>query len=319
MQTLHTKELDREADKAREDSRGLSDGLVDLRDDDHLAQPEPQYRTMRSRAGSRIARRFDDGTSASGLRTSNPEDAVSEHLNAAGSFPAIPLYSRLSDAGASEAPASSRNRSDSRISSSRAGSIISSAGPSCTLATDDSLDAAGLRQAIIATKSELTTFEAEFGDLEIVTASKLGIPPVPVRRGSASSALTPLPEDARRRGSVSSSSGYSGSMAGLANNRLRIASPPPSIARRPSRASSITSAKSAGIGQQDSYFRPVSTLFEEQEDLSLTVSIHHNGESHRELQEVRDRRNQLRQRYKARLDYLEARLQGQLIKDKLRR
>ena len=333
MQILHQKEYSRESEKAK---TSLGPGRKDPQtDDDLVIQPELHYRTMRSRAGSRVARSSDGDSTHRGLPSSNSDGALAKYLKAGSGLPAIPSSSldmegdtvnslRTRSELASSSRTIGRARSASRLTKgSRAESVYVAREEAVSLHSDEQLDSTGLRQAIQAAKQEMARLVAEFDELESATSARLGQPSVLSRRGSAlvapPASPTSLSTEDRRRLSVSSSSGYSSSAGGLAQSRISLASPPPSILRRPSKASSIVSSTSAA-GQQEGYFRPVSTLFEEEEDLRVTFGESRMQEPlHREVVDIRDRKESVQRRYKARIDFLEAKLQSQLIKDKIRR
>ena len=323
MQLLHQKEHSREAEKAKTSLTSEQRHTeIDAFGDEVVIKPEPQYRMMRSRAGSRVTRASDDGASHRGLPSSSSDSALSDYLKKGSGLPTIPSPSLGMDTDPIEsltlgrtdfAATVGRARSESRLTRSSRAQSVSGHEQAISLPSDDELNVDGLRQAIEASKQEMARLIKQFDELESATLTRLGGRAVLSRRPSLllappASPVSPYGDEARRV-SVSSSSGYSTSAGGLAQSRISIASPPPSIFRRPSKASSIKSSTSAG--QQEGYIRPVSILFEEEEDVNVP--------DNKEILEIRERKESVQRRYKARVDYLEAKLQAQLIKEKLRR
>lgn len=218
---------------------------------------------------------------------------------------------------------------------------------------DESLDSNGLRSAIQALKEENMRLLNQFKDLEGKLHEKYGDPALDAihaqaqqrRRESISLHL----ESGRRMSTSSSMFSSQGrhSMIGRGiGNRALDPGASLSMSRRPSKASSIASSSmrrglnssgsthgSTQPGSMETYAtsRPPSTV---QEELLFTAieaemasegfadsipSYAKDARYEKEHRDLRERKRNIEERYAARLEYLEARLQGQIIKEKLRR
>jgi hypothetical protein len=221
---------------------------------------------------------------------------------------------------------------------------------------DEALDSRGLRQVIDSLKAEQGSLLRQFEDLERNLCEKYGDPALEIIQSTSTSQSSTARHD-RRRESLSMSyleagstrrMSVSSSIFSASQGRNSFLShsggshlPVSSLSRRPSKASSIASSSmrrgfGSGSTQPGSYdtlatSRPPSTVQEEilftalEAELTKDELSHPSKSSiqdpqyHRELQLLKERKQNIEERYTARLEYLEARLKGQLQKEKLRR
>ena len=316
LQGLHMAEAAREEAKSAHESgaRNQRRGRSVTADTVLAAAPPPdatlprehdrQYRTMRSR-GSAVPE-LD-------LTTGAPDTDAD-------------LLCALSASSADLTPgANARGRSGStaRVPSARPFSVMQ--------ASDDELDSHGLQAAIAAVLQEKERLVGQFEQLEQAVLAKSGtrgqnehVGQLLGRNGSQMSRPADGPEQeqlARRRGSLSSSlfsqvpsEGGLPHQAGSAN-----------LSRRPSIAS--TALSSSASSQRTAISRdPLSSSSTSGAGLSSPPRVHARpspviGDEHeeKEVLEVKNRRQDVEERYSARLEYLEARLKSQLLKEKLAR
>lgn len=219
---------------------------------------------------------------------------------------------------------------------------------------DEALNSIELREAIASLKEENARLVIQFSDLEASLQEKYGDPALEVihlsaqQRRRESLSMSYLETGGAGRRLSTSSSLFSASQGRNSMMGQYVAGggslqPGSSMVRRPSKTSSIASSSmrrglnSSGSTHPGSYethmtSRPPSTVQEEllfeAIDAAIDSEIHpvqmqthplKDPQYEKEYQTLQERKKNIEERYAARLEYLEARLKGQLMKEKLRR
>lgn len=343
LQQLHFMETEREAAKfhsASKNNRDNERGSV-LLDDLHAAhegnyaKSESRYRTMRRQSLS-VQEQGSLAYSKSDYRNNDsaPSSSSDKAMIASSNRP-IASIGRADEAIA-----------DGTFNHTLAHNFTSTATCASMITVqpgDENLDSVGLKQAIATLREENNRLLSQFDDLEGKLHEKYGDPDIDAMRAPAQRRRESisLHSTSGRRMSTSSSifsSQGRNSMIGYPKDAGSLAPTSP-LSRRPSKTSSIASSSmrrglnssgSTHPGTMDTWLtsRPPSTVEEEllfttgtpeggTECLqSLASSNPHFEKEYRDLQE---RKSNIQEKYTARLEYLEARLQGQLNKEKLRR
>lgn len=212
---------------------------------------------------------------------------------------------------------------------------------------DELLDSTGLREAIASLKEENHRLLRQFQDLQVKLHEKYGDPALDAIHAQAKNrreSVSLLPDTGRRMSTSSSlfsSQGRNSVLGGYSGHAGLV--PGASLSRRPSKASSIASSSmrrglnssgSTQPGSMDTHLtsRPPSTVQEELLFTAMDAEIVLEGLLEtsqysqvkdplyeKEQANLQARKRNIEERYAARLAYLEARLQGQLNKEKLRR
>lgn len=335
LQQLHLLETEREAWKLNNEREAILLAGLDMEQGQATARSESRYRTTRKYSVTLQESDFVACTQNVSGNSPSIHDTRSDKGRGAIPDPAVPP-SHHHNSNLTERT-SMYTLSENAVSTLRYTSMFT------IQPGDEELDSAGLRQAIATLREEKKRLLVQFDDLEGALHEKYGDPALAAtrahtqrRRDSVSAVSTTGRRMSLSSSVVSSQGGYSVLSTAKGSGSLVPTSP---MSRRPSKASSIASSSmrrglnssgSTHPGSMETYptSRPPSTV---EEELLFTAISGEGGDDttrtphasdlqfQKEYYDLQERKRNIQEKYSARLEYLEARLQGQLNKEKLRR